>query len=107
MAQIIPEGYGFVARGDRTRREVATDLLARADKAGVDPTSIRVTNGGYYVPEELLSDADKAAAEPEAEESGAPAKNAAKADWVAYASEQGYDESEGLTKDELIERYGD
>lgn len=29
-----------------------------------------------------------------------------KADWVAYAVGQGYDESEGLTKAELVERYG-
>lgn len=99
MAQIIPEGYVFVARGDRTRREAATELLAAADKAGVDQTLIRVTQGGYLVPEAVAPDT--------ADESGAPAKNASKGDWVAYAAEQGYDESEGLTKDELIERYGE
>lgn len=35
-----------------------------------------------------------------------PAKSADKPTWVDYAKTQGYDESEGLTKDQLIERYG-
>lgn len=35
-----------------------------------------------------------------------PTASATKADWVAYATTQGYDESEGLTKDQLVERYG-
>lgn len=100
MAQIIPEGFAFVARGDRTRREAASELLAQADKAGVDRQQIRVTNGGYYVPEELVGDSKSD------DSDSAPAKTASKGDWVAYAAEQGYDESEGLTKDELIERYG-
>jgi hypothetical protein len=39
----------------------------------------------------------------EAAESGAPAKSASKADWVAYAVAQGMDEAEAdaMTKDDL------
>lgn len=35
-----------------------------------------------------------------------PAQSDLKSDWVTFAKSQGYDEAEGLTKDELIERYG-
>lgn len=35
-----------------------------------------------------------------------PAVSDVKAEWVAYAVSRGYDESEGLTKAELVERYG-
>lgn len=35
-----------------------------------------------------------------------PAQSDRKDVWVAYAITQGYDDAEGLTKDELIERYG-
>jgi hypothetical protein len=34
-----------------------------------------------------------------------PTKSAAKSKWVNYAKAQGYDESEGLTHDQLVERY--
>jgi len=34
-----------------------------------------------------------------------PANFDRKAEWVDYAKTQGYDESEGFTKDELRERY--
>lgn len=35
-----------------------------------------------------------------------PAQSDRKDVWVAYAITQGYDDSEGLTKDELVARYG-
>ncbi len=35
-----------------------------------------------------------------------PAESDLKAEWVDYAKTRGYDESEGLTKGELIERHG-
>lgn len=129
MALSIPEGFAFVARGDRSRREAATELLARAEEQGVDPTLIRSTTDGYYIPEELLTKDEQSAAAAiadavnareanvtrstaeatavaEAEGDDRPALNAKKADWVDFAKTQGYDESEELTKDELIERYG-
>ncbi len=34
-----------------------------------------------------------------------PSKSDSKSDWLDYAKTQGYDESEGFTKDELRERY--
>lgn len=39
---------------------------------------------------------------------GTPAKSASKADWVAHAVSQGADqgEAEGMTKADLVERYG-
>ena len=36
----------------------------------------------------------------------APNVSDRKSDWVDYAVTRGYDPDEGLTKDELIERYG-
>lgn len=98
MAQIIPEGYVFVARGDRTRREAATELLAAADKAGVDQTLIRVTQGGYLVPEAVA---------PDSVEEGAPSQSDNKQAWFDYAVSQGHEgEYDDVTKAELIERYG-
>lgn len=44
--------------------------------------------------------------ETEAETVKVPAKSADKPTWVEFAKTQGYDESEDLTKDQLIERYG-
>lgn len=36
-----------------------------------------------------------------------PAKSATKADWVAYATEQGVEDAEEMTKDELVARFDD
>lgn len=36
-----------------------------------------------------------------------PAKSAPKADWVAYAAEQGVEDAEEMTKDELVSRFTD
>lgn len=45
----------------------------------------------------------------EAKSGGAPAKSASKADWVDYAVSQGAtdDEASDMTKDELVELYGE
>lgn len=42
----------------------------------------------------------------EVETAEAPNQSATKDEWVTYAETQGYDTSEGLNKDDLIERYG-
>lgn len=41
-----------------------------------------------------------------ADQDAAPAQGDRKDAWVAYAATKGYDEVEGLTKDELVARYG-
>jgi len=41
------------------------------------------------------------------EDPGPPERSALKADWENYADLHGYNPDEGLTKDQLIERYGD
>jgi hypothetical protein len=48
------------------------------------------------------------AADPDGETTSAPARSAVKADWVDYAVSQGAsrDEAEGMTKDQLTDRYG-
>jgi len=44
---------------------------------------------------------------PAVEDPGPPERSALKADWENYADLHGYNPDEGLTKDQLIERYGD
>ena len=65
----VNEGEAFVAGTDS---ETAQRLLAAAEKAGLDPSVVRVSpgDGGFVVPEELADKpkprkptADKAAAE--------------------------------------------
>lgn len=108
MAKLIPEGFGFAARAEgQTRREAARYWLAKAEKAGLDPQqAVFVTQGGYHVDERLLEDGGASADADGNDEGKAPAESASKGDWVDFAKTQGYDESEGLTKAELIERYG-
>lgn len=69
--------------------------------------------GVWEVDESATQDADGVNRNPdsgdvgeELENAGKPNVSDTKGDWVDYAKTQGYDEDEGLTKDELIERYG-
>ena len=125
--QQIPEGQAFVEPRDV---ETARGLIAAAEALEVDPALVRTQQGGYLAPvdvvtkwqedgelgddvsvteapkptapdEPALQSTDDGDAAPEA-----PAKSASKGDWVEYATTQGYDESEGLTQAQLIERYG-
>ena len=96
----LPEGYGFVGGQDPA---TARALLDAADSIEADQTGIRTQSGGFLVPEDILDAYNEAAG---ADADGRPADSASKGDWVTYASTQGYDEAEGLTKAELIERFG-
>lgn len=62
---------------------------------------------GWTVDESATQDADGVNKNPSSGDlDPTPNVSDSKADWVAYATTQGYDDTEGLTKDELIERYG-
>lgn len=112
--QQIPEGQAFVEPRDV---ETARGLIAAAESLDLDPAVVRTQAGGYLAPVEVVeaweggSDTvvttadDLAAAEP-AEQDGPPAKSASKGDWLDYAKSQGFDESEDLSKSQLIERFG-
>lgn len=117
-------------------RERAQALLAAADKIGADRTTVRAIQNGYNVPRaiaeeylgEKLVDAPAESApeapeapaeeptedvpdggddvEDEAEEVEKPRGNASLQAWVDFAVTQGYDPSRGLTRNELVEEYG-
>lgn len=114
----IPEGYGIIAgRG----RDTAIKALAAAKVAGVDSRLVKTVDEGYLVPIAVLDafdesnesapeaeDVQNLNADAEEEEIAYPARNASKAAWQKWAVDtQGYDADEGLTRDELIERYGE
>lgn len=121
--QQIPEGHAFV---EPRNPDTARALLEAAESLDLEAGVVRTQQGGYIAPTEVVEKyqatvgddagevttseqlAEAQAAEAKTAEAGddVPAKSASKGDWVAYAASQGYDESEGLTKDELIERYG-
>ena len=132
MTVEIPEGFGvYGPRGKETARKV----LDATEEAGRDPREVKVHPSGFVVHKSVIEalggkvepdgteengdetadgltdtekEADKQAAESRdgEDESKAPAKSASKEDWVTFAKTQGYDESEDLTKDKLIERFG-
>lgn len=164
-----PEGYSIIPERDRQR---AIDVLAAADRAGVDQYEVKKLAEGYLVPTAVAEEFDAASkaakkarkaakaaetvevvGEPVTEnEAGstpaavvegltagedglqtlpvadvvepvepvvvepvaepvvveAPRKSGSKADWAAYAAEhKGYDASEDLSRDQLVERYGE
>jgi hypothetical protein len=114
--QQIPEGHAFVEPRDV---ETARGLIAAAESIGVDPAVVRTQASGYLAPIEVVeaweggddtvvTTADDVASETGGDETpdGPPAKSASKGDWVEYAVGQGYDESEDLSKSQLIERFG-
>jgi hypothetical protein len=129
MATQIKEGEALiVGRGDR---DTAVALLKAADDTGHPVESVRTVMDGFVVPAEVadkyeeavaaksrkevrrFESAEEASGEAADESEGegdegaeVPAKSASKGDWEAYAVSQGYDAEEGLTKDQLIERYG-
>ena len=129
MATQIKEGEALiVGRGDR---DTAVALLKAADDTGYPVESVRTVMDGFVVPAEVadkyeeavaaksrkevrrFESAEEASGEAADESEGegdegaeVPAKSASKGDWEAYAVSQGYDAEEGLTKDQLIERYG-
>jgi hypothetical protein len=129
MATQIKEGEALiVGRGDR---DTAVALLKAADDTGHPVESVRTVMDGFVVPAEVadkyeeavaaksrkevrrFESAEEASGEAADESEGegdegaeVPAKSASKGDWEAYAASQGYDAEEGLTKDQLIERYG-
>lgn len=115
----IPDGHGVIAGRGRTNARIA---LHAANLAGVDPALVRTTQDGYLVPEAVLDFHEQARAEidstvgaavenadtTETDENKAPAKTDAKGVWEAWATKNhGYDTAEGLTKAQLIERFGD
>ena len=125
--QQIPEGTAFV---EPRNVDTVKGLLAAAKELDVDPSTVRTQQGGYLAPTDVVAkwqegevgddvevtEAPKPerADAPEVQDDGevadlqpeAPAQSASKADWEAYAAGQGYDPAEGLTKAELIERFG-
>jgi regulator of protease activity HflC (stomatin/prohibitin superfamily) len=90
VADAYEEALGAKANEVRRREDAAAAAAAEEDGEVVGAASITGSNEG------------------EAGDTGAeaPAKSASKGDWEAYAASQGYDAEEGLTKDQLIERYG-
>jgi hypothetical protein len=119
--QQIGEGEAFV---EPISADTAKGLLAAAEELELDPGVVRTQLGGFLAPAEVVEkwqegdtgdaqvttpeDAAQAAADANAEaaDDGRPAASASKADWEAYAVDNGYDADEGLTKAQLIERYG-
>jgi hypothetical protein len=110
--QQIGEGDAFV---EPISADTAKGLLAAAEELELGPEVVRTQLGGFLAPVEVVEkwqegdtgDAEVTipGAEPDAED-GPPAASASKADWEAFAVAQGYDAEEGLTKAQLIERYG-
>lgn len=69
--------------------------------------------GVWEVDESATQDADGVNKNPDSGDVAAQVEDADKPNvsdlkdvWVDYAKTRGYDEDEGLTKDELVERYG-
>lgn len=63
--------------------------------------------GVWEVDESATQDADGVNKNPDSGDvDDKPNQSDTKGEWVDYAKTRGYDEDEGLTKDELIERYG-
>lgn len=109
-------------------REKAIALLAIAAELELPADVVRTTRNGYTVPVEVAKKFDETvdyepaseAPEEEAPEAGEapaeeaeevaeaeePAKNASLEAWVAYAEKKGYDTARGLTRNDLIEEYG-
>lgn len=112
--QQIPEGHAFVEPRDV---ETARGLIAAAEGLGIDPAVVKTQQGGYLAPTEVVeaweggddtvvTTADDLETANEETGDERPAKTADKGTWVDYAKTQGYDESEELTKSQLIERFG-
>lgn len=110
--QQIPEGHAFV---EPRSPETARALLDAAKELDLDASVVQTQQGGYLAPSEVVekfqrgdgvSVTEASDSEPAEESEARPAVSASKGEWVAFAKTQDYDESEGLTKDELIERYG-
>lgn len=76
--------------------EVLTNTVDAADPDAGGPPPKDLDDGST----------DEPAAADLGDEAEPPAKSAKKADWEAYAATQGYDPDEGLTKDEMVDRYG-
>ena len=128
--QQIPEGDAFV---EPRNVETVRGLLTAAAELGLESSVVRTQQGGYLAPvkvvakfqesveddtatitsapstEEEDEETEETEEEPEVEDEetdAPPAKNASKADWEAYAVANGYEPDEGLTKEQLIERFG-
>jgi len=113
MAVEIPEGFGvYGPRG----RETAQKVLAATEEAGRDPREVKTHPSGFVAHKSVI-EALGGKVEPDGtEENGdgetgdgeakAPAQSASKDEWVTFAKANGYDESEDLTKAQLIERFG-
>lgn len=73
-------------------------------KAGVEPARAR----GYVPIDEITTAPHSSPPPPESgrPDSEPPAVSAVKADWVAYATAQGVENADELTKAELVERFG-
>lgn len=113
-------------------REKAIALLAIAGELGYEPGVVRTTLNGYNVPADVAKKFDASVEyepapekpiapavvvlpdaplpeETEAEEDAddeIPAKNASLEAWIAYAETKGYDTARGLTRNDLIDEYG-
>lgn len=97
--------------------EAERNEVRRFEEDAEQPTNVRQSNTEPVTDSEIANvglensgdtTAEAAVASREQGDKGAdvPAKSASKGDWEAYAVSQGYDTEEGLTKDQLIERYG-
>lgn len=103
MALKLAEGESFI---DGRSPKKARELLEKAEKAGLDKSTVRTTSGGYIVPSKLVNGEDASASGDEQadEPSGSPEAGAAsdeaaalKADG-ASAEDQKEADGEGQTE---------
>jgi hypothetical protein len=125
------EGYGIIAGRSAKNARAALDA---ADAAGVDQRLVEAVDGGYEVPLAVLDAYEKATLgktgkhdpeavkaeqdttgedtsdtnEPAPEEPPRAGAGSGVDAWSEWAKEtHGYDPAEGLSRKELIERYGE
>lgn len=101
-----PGGYAYKPQVEGEEKSAIEDTEAEAQKAIAGEAPYDNARAGMTSAE----DVDKAAKEGDSQkEDKAPAKSAAKGEWVDYAEKKGAnrEEAEGMTKEELVEKYGD
>lgn len=123
------EAPAYVEIPDRSTPN-AKRALEAARNVGVDVAEVRTTSKGFIVPAAVGDEYDRLLAaesddgtavtdptpdpttpppaDPATGETSGPAepkRNGSKADWEAYAATQGYNVDEGLSRDELADRY--
>ena len=116
----VTDGFVVPAEvADKYEETIGKDAkeVRRFEEEPDEPTNVRqsteepvtdseIANVGLENSGDTTAEAAVASREQGDEGASAPAKSASKGDWEAYAVSQGYDADEGLTKDQLIERYG-